>query len=193
MKSLSSTSYVPPQTRQLCPVTLATPRLRLRRGRADDALPLFSGYFSSVEASTFLGRRPYSAVEQAQRFLERWCDRGWSEGGTFAWVIAAKSNDTPLGIVLVIADQHKAEIHYGLSPSASGVGYATEAVVTTTHWMLNQGLQRVWTAVDLEHVASQRVLEKAGYGREGVLRRWATLPTFGAEARDAIAYSRTAK
>lgn len=84
--SQASASSLPPQTGQLRPVMLATPRLRLRSGRADDASPLFTAYFSSVEASTFLGRRAYSAVEQVQRFIERWCERGWSEGGCFAWV-----------------------------------------------------------------------------------------------------------
>lgn len=171
-------------------MTLNTRRLSLRSGRAEDAGPLFEGYFGSGEASRFLGRRPHAAIDDTRAFIDRWCGEDWGASGAFAWIVAAAPSGYPIGMVLVIARQHMAEIHYGIAPAASSKGYATEAVVAATDWMLAQGLQRVWTAVDVEHLASRRVLDKAGYMREGVLRNWAVLPAFGSQARDAVAYSR---
>jgi RimJ/RimL family protein N-acetyltransferase len=51
-------------------------------------------------------------------------------------------------------------------------------------------IQRVWTAVDVEHIATRRVLEKIGFQSEGLLRSWAVLPAFRSQARDAVPYSR---
>jgi RimJ/RimL family protein N-acetyltransferase len=69
-------------------------------------------------------------------------------------------------------------------------GFVTEAVGAVANWLLNKpNIQRVRTAVDVEHVAIQRVLEKMGFQNEGLLRSWAVLSAFGAHARDAVPYS----
>jgi RimJ/RimL family protein N-acetyltransferase len=50
------------------------------------------------------------------------------------------------------------------------------------------GLERLEAVTDVENVRSQRVLEKAGFHREGVLRRYIA-GRGGGEARDAVIYS----
>ena len=50
------------------------------------------------------------------------------------------------------------------------------------------GLERLEALTHVENVRSQRVLEKAGFLREGVLRRYIA-GRGGGEARDAIIYS----
>jgi len=65
-----------------------------------------------------------------------------------------------------------AEIGYGVRPSARGQGYATEALVAVARWMLTEGgLQRAWLTANTDNLASIRVAEKAGFRREGTLRR----------------------
>lgn len=79
------------------------------------------------------------------------------------------------------AKRHAVEIHYGIGTSHDGQGFATEAAAAVTYWLLSSPpIQRVWTAVDVELVASRRVLEKLGFHCEGILRAWAVLPAFGA-------------
>jgi [ribosomal protein S5]-alanine N-acetyltransferase len=67
------------------------------------------------------------------------------------------------------------EIGYGIVPSRQGVGYATEAVsmLVTTAWQ-DPGTDAVVANTDVENVASQRVLEKAGFTveAEGNGMRW---------------------
>jgi len=50
------------------------------------------------------------------------------------------------------------------------------------------GLERLEAVTDVENVRSQRVLEKAGFQREGVLRRYIA-GRGGCPARDAVIYS----
>jgi RimJ/RimL family protein N-acetyltransferase len=65
-----------------------------------------------------------------------------------------------------------AEIGYGVRPSARSQGYATEALVAVARWMLTEGgIQRAWLTANTDNLASIRVAEKAGFRREGTLRR----------------------
>ena len=50
------------------------------------------------------------------------------------------------------------------------------------------GLERLEAVTDVDNVRLQRVLEKAGFHREGVLRRYIA-GRGGREARDAVIYS----
>jgi hypothetical protein len=49
---------------------------------------------------------------------------------------------------------------------------------------------RVWAVCDSTHLASVRVLEKAGLEREGILRRFIVHPNISPEPRDCFCYSR---
>jgi ribosomal-protein-alanine N-acetyltransferase len=47
----------------------------------------------------------------------------------------------------------------------------------------------VWAVCDVDNLASARVLEKAGMGREGRLRRWVLHPNVSAAPRDCWCYA----
>jgi len=58
-----------------------------------------------------------------------------------------------------------------LVPEARGQGYGTEAQVQLAAYLFaTTDVHRVEAATDLENVAEQRSLERAGFRREGVLR-----------------------
>jgi [ribosomal protein S5]-alanine N-acetyltransferase len=65
-----------------------------------------------------------------------------------------------------------AEIGYWVSEAYWGRGFATRAVCASTEWAFTEyKLTRVFALVFAYNTASIRVLEKAGFQREGVLRR----------------------
>jgi RimJ/RimL family protein N-acetyltransferase len=69
-------------------------------------------------------------------------------------------------------DVRSAEAGYGVRSDERGRGYATEALVAASRWALTQGgIQRVWLTANVDNLASVRVAEKAGFVREGTLRR----------------------
>lgn len=65
-----------------------------------------------------------------------------------------------------------AEIGYGVRGDERGKGYASEALGAVARWVLTEGgIQRAWLTANTDNVASVRVAEKAGFRREGTLRR----------------------
>ncbi len=82
------------------------------------------------------------------------------------------------GIGLILGediDRRSAEIGYWLSEEFWGRGIATAAVRALSEYAFAQfDLARIWACVFEWNPGSMRVLEKAGFTREGILRRAAT-------------------
>jgi len=62
------------------------------------------------------------------------------------------------------------EIGYFVLPVARGRGHATTIARTLAEHAFSLGIERVAAYVNVGNVASERVLERAGYTREGVVR-----------------------
>jgi len=62
------------------------------------------------------------------------------------------------------------EIGYGVIPSERGKGYGTEAVqIMVDYLFLSKDIVRIQAVTNVDNIPSQRVLEKAGFVREGTL------------------------
>ncbi len=65
------------------------------------------------------------------------------------------------------------EIGYSLAPAERGKGYGSEALNLLLDYMfLSMATVRIQATTDVRNKASQRILEKAGFKREGTLRRF---------------------
>jgi [ribosomal protein S5]-alanine N-acetyltransferase len=104
-----------------------------------------------------------------------WIERQWSraESGTgLSQAIAEAASGEALGAgVLMTRQRSSAEIGFWLVPRARGRGIGSRAVRLLARWAVKEaGLARVEAFVIPDNIASQRVLEKAGFRREGLLR-----------------------
>ncbi|GJN23047.1 hypothetical protein PR202_gb10663 [Eleusine coracana subsp. coracana] len=91
--------------------------------------------------------------------------------------LAGQGDDgRPVGAISVTptGDPCRAELGYVLARAHWGRGVATAAVKRTVATVFGEvkGLERVEALVDVANPASQRVLEKAGFTREAVLRKY---------------------
>lgn len=112
----------------------------------------------------------------------------WAAGTSASFAICdATRRETCLGHVFVERDDDgRGSVGYWLLEEARGKGRATRAVRLMAAWALPaMGLGRLQLHTDLENVASQRVAERAGFTREGVLR-----VSIGAYRRATKTYSR---
>jgi RimJ/RimL family protein N-acetyltransferase len=79
------------------------------------------------------------------------------------------------------------EVGYWVKREARGRGLATRALRLLARWALeDQRLARVQLAAEPGNLASLRVAEKAGFTREGLLRRYLNI---GGERRDGFMFS----
>jgi RimJ/RimL family protein N-acetyltransferase len=64
------------------------------------------------------------------------------------------------------------EIGYALVPTERGKGYCSEAVeIMVDYLFLSRDIVRIQAHTDVRNVASRKVLEKAGFKKEGTLRK----------------------
>ena len=114
----------------------------------------------------------------------------WAEGTGASFAICdATLPDTCLGHVFIERDgDGRGSVGYWLLEHGRGKGRATRALRLMASWALPEmRLGRLQLHTDPENLASQRVAERAGFGREGVLRAY-NARSDGTRA-DALVYS----
>jgi RimJ/RimL family protein N-acetyltransferase len=109
-------------------------------------------------------------------FAREWLDRyeaGRRDGSKEAFAVL-DGDGSFVGIALAPDIDRVAgelELGYIVAPAARGRGIATELLGQLTRWALDEvGVERIRLIIDVENVASERVAERCGYVREGVLR-----------------------
>jgi len=128
-------------------------------------LPL---YVKWINDPAFFGE--YNPLEQTTKVeMEKNYDTAPPERRRF---FIEKKEGTKIGVVGVFPVGDLWEIGYSLIPSERGKGYGTEAVTIFVDYLfLSRDLVRIQAATDLRNIASQRILEKVGFKREGTVRK----------------------
>jgi RimJ/RimL family protein N-acetyltransferase len=116
-------------------------------------------------------------TEPAPDFLETWLGRyedGWEDGSRAGFAVRELDGGAAIGFAAFVKldlDGREGELGYVIAPVARGRGVATRAVDLLTRWGFDGlGLERIELRIDPRNEGSNRVAERAGYTREGVLR-----------------------
>jgi RimJ/RimL family protein N-acetyltransferase len=114
---------------------------------------------------------PYTEAD-ARDWLSM-ADDGWRAGTEATFAMVDASTATLLGgIGIRTANWPVTELGYWVAAPARGRGIAARGVRLLSSWAFHElGAVRVEIVTDVENLASQRVAEKAGFQREGILRR----------------------
>jgi RimJ/RimL family protein N-acetyltransferase len=151
-------------------VTDAGRRVRLRPMTSDDL-----GLLELWRSPAYLGRfNDFGTSRQPAREVERE-HSGKEQGGTL--IVELVGGGTPIGTVSWRAATYGPtpeslawNIGINLIPDARGHGYGVEAqVLLAAHLFTTTKVNRIEAMTDVENLAEQRALEKAGFTREGVL------------------------
>jgi RimJ/RimL family protein N-acetyltransferase len=110
----------------------------------------------------------------AATWLGRYLD-GWRTGSRAGFAIEAHDGEF-LGLGMIVHlewEGRQGEIGYVVAPAARGRGVATRTLRLLTDWAFDGlGLERIELWIDVENPGSERVAERVGYVREGVLRSY---------------------
>jgi len=88
--------------------------------------------------------------------------------------VIEKKDGTKIGFIAhwFVQPHRMMEIGYSLIPSERGKGYGTEAIQTMVDYLfLSRDIVRIQAVTSVRNKASQRVLEKVGFKKEGIIRR----------------------
>jgi RimJ/RimL family protein N-acetyltransferase len=131
-------------------------------------LPLWMQWANDPE---FWGEyNPLSQVTKAE------VEKNWEGPYKGKRFFIEKKDGTKLGFIgsgeMLPGEPQHLIIGYSLLPAERGKGYGTEAVALLVDFLfLSADIVRISAFVDPGNPASQRVLEKSGFKREGTIRR----------------------
>ena len=134
-------------------------------------LPLFTEWFNNSNPE-FLGRY-FSPFQRSRTELEKMFDSSPFEEKVF---FIEKKDGTKIGYIVqfnMLAPYTKMqEIGYFLVPNERGKDYCTEATQLMVDYLfLSKNVTRIQATTHTRNAASQKVLGKAGFKKEGTLRK----------------------
>jgi len=127
-------------------------------------LPLLADWSNNPEI--------YSGMWFPQMSKTEWEKRYDSLTPDTKWFFIEKKDGTKIGTVLHKLNGNFMEIGYILVPNERKKGYGSEAIKLIVDYLfLSKELVRVQAITGVDNFASHRVLEKAGFTKEGIIRR----------------------
>ncbi|XP_062213331.1 uncharacterized protein LOC133914213 [Phragmites australis] len=166
----------------------AEPEITLREFTLSDAdAEAFMSWASDPRVVRFQRRDAYTSLDEARRYIaDHVLPHPWYRaiclGGLPVGSISVKPAPVEDGRLFRASVGYRiAHAHWGRGVATHALRAAVEAVFAAWPWLL-----RLEAVADVENQASQRVLEKAGFVREGVLRRYIVLK---GRPRDMVMFS----
>lgn len=146
-----------------------TARLRIRPMCAAD-VPALREWMSDPSLYTYWGKGPGKADKDPSLLFVK----SEKPVKSFRLGIEEKASGKVIGDIWVylIENDRMASAAIRLAPECQGKGYGTEALSAMTRFCFEHTeLQRLWAEADVRNIPSQRILEKCGYTREGLIRQ----------------------
>ena len=131
-------------------------------------LPLFAEWFNKPEV--------FGEYNPLRQITKTEVEKMFDSPHELKPFIIEKKDGSKIGFIAHFYVLHPAvrqlEVGYSLVPSERGKGYCTEALEIMVDFLfLSKDIMRIQALTDLRNVASQKVLEKVGFKREGTLRK----------------------
>lgn len=154
--------------------TVETDRLIFRKFIMEDAPFMYHNWSNDADAIRYLSWHAHKNQVESETLIQNLIGQ-YKNSTIYTWAIVVKENIEPIGYINIHAlhDYHKrGEISYCIGRNFWNNGYATEAVKSIVSYMFfDIELNRIIGLHDVLNPASGRVLEKAGFKYEGLLRQ----------------------
>jgi ribosomal-protein-alanine N-acetyltransferase len=170
---------------------LKTERLILRRLELSDVQDMFE-YTSNPDVTKYLEWNHHKDISLTRSFINKAIANYENDKTSFLWAIELGVESALIGVVRIYDYSHqnrRAEISYILNPRYHGNGYISEAIDMVLRFCFDNLLVgRIQAKCDANNIASEKVMNKAGMLREGIMRNY-----FFAEGeyKDALLYAIT--
>ena len=172
------------------PDSFETARLLLRPVTITDVDAIFGTYAQDEEVARYLIWRPHRSRSETRGYVER-CIATPSEVERTYVIVGHDDNMVRGAFALRQRAPHRLDCGYVLARQWWRQGLMTEVLTGVGSWALRQpSVFRIGAVCDVENIGSARVLEKSGFVREGLLRRWLLHPNISDEPRDCYSYAR---
>ncbi|QVY61796.1 GNAT family N-acetyltransferase [Cytobacillus gottheilii] len=153
---------------------IETPRLRLRKITAEDANSILV-YLSDEDVMKYYGLLPFTSVDDALGEIA-WYQSIQDHQTGMRWGITLKEEDVIIGSCGFhngVAKHFRTEIGFELSKAYWGKGIAAEAIkAVVSYGFDHMNINRIEALIEPANQPSQKVVEKIGFIKEGLLRNY---------------------
>lgn len=153
--------------------TLHTARLDLVEIKQEH-LPDVFRLFSDAQVTQFYNIVTLKEEAEAQKIIG-WFGRRFAEKAGIRWGISLKGQPDIIGTIGFnnVTKQHRANIGYDLQTAFWNKGFVTEALKAVIEFGFEElDINRIEAEVMQGNLSSERLLAKAGFTKEGILRQW---------------------
>ncbi len=156
------------------------------RPLTDDDVPAIARACDDPDTARFIPGMPAPYTEADARSFLAAARAQWDEGSAYIWAISDDGGELNGTVALHVGE--RTAVGYWVAPWARNRGLATRAVEILVRWAHDEGgYDRLELTTDPGNTASQRVAEKAGFVREGLVRGYVATPS---GPRDSVVFSR---
>lgn len=154
--------------------SLETARLLLRPFRLEDAESCLRNWASDPEVYRWISQKAMTPQEVFQWLST--AEEAYKHPETYYWAIVEKESGEVLGEILVDSFSSRngwCELDWKIGRPFWGKGYATEAASAVLRYSRDRvGFHRIQAKCCVGNRASERVMQKLGMSKEGVLREY---------------------
>lgn len=151
---------------------LETERLILREITKEDAVGIFA-CFANDDVTRYYGQETLQNIEQAEKIVE-FFSKNYNEKKGIRWGIEKRETREFIGTIgfnVWSPNHRRAEIGYEIHPDQWRKGYTSEALSKVLTFGFDvMDLTRIGAIVFIDNEASNNLLTKIGFQKEGVLR-----------------------
>ncbi len=135
------------------------------------------------DVTRYMGFRTHKIVDEATQLI------GQYRNSPTKWQ-AVCSNNEILGVIGLEVARHQATMSIMFRSEWRARGAGREFCRPFVQWIFTHPQTwRLWTYVHVDNIAGQRVTERMGATREGLLRRFEFFPNVSTEPQDCFIYS----
>jgi RimJ/RimL family protein N-acetyltransferase len=128
-------------------------------------LPCLGDWYNNPD---FIGEFAW-LPQQSKTEREKWYENLPADARFF---FIEKKDGTKIGTIAHFPTARLMEIGYVLVPNERKKGYCTEAAMIMVDYLfLSKDIVRVQARTDVRNMVSQKVLEKVGFKKEGIIRK----------------------
>jgi len=170
---------------------LKSGRLLLRRLKISDIEAMYE-YTSDPKVTQYLEWSEHTQISLTRSFVISALEAYEIEKHAFLWAIELISEAKMIGVIRVFdysPKNKRAEISYILNPAYQGKGYIGEAIDIFLNFCFNDlSIHRIQAKCDIDNVSSEKVMQKAGMLREGIMKKYFFMYD---QIKDALLYAIT--
>lgn len=153
--------------------TLHTPVIDLVEINQSHLRDIFE-LFSDGRVTRFYNVITLQKVTEAQKYID-WFQSRFAEKAGIRWGICLKGEEKIIGTIGFnnFTKNHRANLGYDLQSGYWNKGYITEAIKAVIQFGFDiLDINRIEAEVMQGNTASEKVLLKLGFAKEGILRQW---------------------